>query len=265
MRYSLFTRKERGKVPYHDDQSLSQQIGRVDIRCKLISDASHWTKSTDAAEITGLLHFNIEYCAQANVPLRSASVQIDIGAGVNEEPVPTVKACAPLSAISGAQVRQHVVDTTRTDPHLAITTPYGGVEGSAHSHEVSREFDTQHRWSFMAGSDSSKDDDPRVTRTRFTWTRNMLEDCTGLNRSYDGAIILHRKKNEALTLRVKVEAQPWFWHHRVNFSRSAPRNSHPIEPRAGSLLEPEEFAQLQSSLQERVLARNLKLAAIGKF
>lgn len=270
MRYSLFSRKGRVKAPYHDDQSLGQRIqfGRIDIRCTLKADASHWTKSTDcldSPEITGLLHFNIEFRAHTSVPLSSASVYIDVGAGVNEEPVPTVKACAPLSAISGAQVRQHIVDTTRTDPQLAITTPFGGVGGGVYSHEVNREFDAEHRWFFMAGSDSGKDDDPRVTRTRFTLTRTGLEDHAGSDRSYDGAIVLHRKKNEPLTLRVKVEAQPCLWRHRVNPSRSTPRNSHPIEPRPGSLLEPMEFEKLQSSLQERVLARNLKLAAIGKF
>lgn len=261
----MFSKKVRKEAPYHDDQSLGQQIGRIDIRCTLKADASHWTECRDAAEITGLLHFNIEYCAHASVPLRSASVQIDAGAGVNTEPVPTVKACAPLSAISGAQVRQHIVKTTRTDPQLEVTTPFGGGKGSVYSHEVNKEFDTEHRWFFMAGSGSGKDDDARVTRTRFTWTRTMLEDHTGSDRSYDGAIVLHRKKNEPLTLRVKVEARPWLWHHRVNFARSTPRHSHPIEPRVGSLLEPEEFAQLQRSLQERVLARNLKLAATGKF
>jgi hypothetical protein len=268
MSFSLMFKKVREKTPYHDDQSLGQKIGRIDIRCTLKADASHWTKSPDCletAEITGLLHFNVEYRAHASVPLRSASVQIDVGAGVNAEPVPTVKACAPLSAISGAQVRQHIVDTTRMDPQIAITTAAGGVEGSVYSHEVNREFDTEHRWFFMAGSGSGKDDDPRVTRTRFTWTRTMLEDHTGSDRSYDGAIVLHRKKNEPLILRVKVEAQPWLWHHRVNLSRSTPRNSHPIEPWNESLLEPQEFAQLQSSLQERVLARNLRLAATGKF
>lgn len=104
MSFSLMFKKVREKTPYHDDQSLGQKIGRIDIRCTLKADASHWTKSPDCletAEITGLLHFNIEYRAQASVPLRSASVQIDVGAGVNAEPVPTVKACAPLSAISG--------------------------------------------------------------------------------------------------------------------------------------------------------------------
>ena len=104
MGFSLFSKKVREETPYHDDQSLGQSIGRIDIRCTLKADASHWTKSPDCletAEITGLLHFNIEYRAQASVPLRSASVQIDVGAGVNAEPVPTVKACAPLSAISG--------------------------------------------------------------------------------------------------------------------------------------------------------------------
>jgi hypothetical protein len=128
MGYSLFFKKERPTAPYHEDQSLGQRIGRVDIRCTLKANASHWTKSTnylEIAEITGLLHFNIEFRADASVPLRSASVQIDVGEGVNKEPVPTIKAYAPLSAISGAQVRQHIVDTTRTDPHLAVTTPYG--------------------------------------------------------------------------------------------------------------------------------------------
>jgi hypothetical protein len=212
MGYSLFFKKERPTAPYHEDQSLGQRIGRIDIRCTLKADASHWTKSTDcldSAEITGLLHFNIEFRADASVPLRSASVQIDVGEGVNKEPVPTIKAYAPLSAISGAQVRQHIVDTTRTDPHLAVTTPYGGVEGSAYSHEVNREFDTEDKWSFRAGSDSGRDKDPRVTRTHFTWHRTgRFEDYNGLDRSFDGAIILHRKKNEALTLRVKVEAEP---------------------------------------------------------
>jgi hypothetical protein len=262
MKYSLFSKRLREKAPYHDDQSLGQEIGRIDIRCTLKADASHWTKSPDCletAEITGLLHFNIEYRAPASVPLHSASVQIDVGAGVNTEPVPTVKACAPLSAITGAQVRQHIVETTRLDPHVAITTPVGGVEGSVYSHEVKREFDTEDRWFFMAGSSSGKDGDPRVTRTCFTWTRTMLEDHTGSVRSYDGAIVLHREKNEPLTLRVKVKAEPWLRRHRVNFARSTSQHSHPI----GSLLEPEEFAQLQSSLQERVLARNLKLAATG--
>jgi hypothetical protein len=90
----------------------------------------------------------------------------------------------------------------------------------------------------------------------------LLEDSTGSSRSYDGAIVLHRKSEQPLVLRVRVEAQPWKWHHRVRCSR--PQDSYPIQPRKESLLKPKDFAQLQESIQERVAARNRDLGNTGK-
>lgn len=268
MGYSLFSpRKAREKAPYQDDQSLGQQIGRVDIRCTLKADDSRWTESRDVqndVQITGLLHFNIEFNAQVGVPLRSASVQIDVGTGVNEEPVPTIKECAPKSAIKGPPMKQHIVDTMTTDPQVELTTPYGGVKGGGRMHQVSKEFEGEHIWYFKAGSPSHKDDS-RVTGTCFTWTRTLLGDHASSDRSFDGAIVLHRKNDTHSALRVKVEVQPWLWHHRVNFARSTPRNSRPIKPRAESFLGPEAFAQLQKGIQGQILEQNVKLAGIGKF
>jgi hypothetical protein len=265
--FSNGVREARGKAAYHDDQALGQQIGHIDIRCMLKSSASHWTKSApcgEDAEITGLLYFDIEYNDHEGVPLQSASVQIDVGSGINEEPLPIFKACAPLSAITGAPVRQHIVDTTRTDPRVAITTPSGGVEGSGYSHEVNREFDNDHRWYFKAGH-CSNSIDTLVTRTRFTWMRTSEEDRAGSNRPFEGALVLHGRTSQNMILRVKVEAKPFKWRHRVHYHRSRSRNSDPIGPRAGTLLEPEAFARLQKDIQEQTLARNLDLAANGVF
>jgi hypothetical protein len=266
MGYSLFSSgKVPAKTPNHDDQSLGQQVGRIVICCTHKADASRWTKSTncpETAEISGLLHFNIEYNAEVSVPLHSASVQIDVGIPVNEGPVPTVRECAPSSAITGAPVKQRIVDTTRVDPQLEVTTPFGGGKGSFYSHEVVRELENEHRWSFKASRYSSREDDTQVTRARFTWTRTLLEDQTGLDRFYDGAIVLHCEMDKPLVLRVKVEAQPWKWYHRAG---SRMRDSSPIQPRLGSLLKPEEFAKLQKGIQEQILAQNLGLAATGRF
>ena len=271
MGFSLFPpsalHEVRSKAPYHDDQALGQQIGRIGIQCTLRAGASHWTKTTPcggSSEITGLLIFNIEYNDRGAVPLRSASVQIDVGSGINEEPVPVFKACAPLSAITGAPVKQHIMDNTTKDPQAEVTSSFGGLKGSGYSHEVSKEFDNEHRWYFKAGNCSDKRD-PRVTRTTFTWMRTLLEDRTGSNRSYDGALVIHRETGKPLVLRVRVEAQPWKWHHRVKNSGSKTRDSGPIQPRFDSLLKPEEFAQRQKGIQEQILMRNLDLAATGRF
>jgi hypothetical protein len=271
MGFSLFPssalHEVRAKAAYHDDQALGQQIGRIDIRCTLKAGASHWTKSAScmgAADITGLLFFNIEYNDHGAVPLRSASVQIDVGAGINEEPIPIFKTCAPLSAITGSPVKQHIMDNKTKDPQAEVTSSFGSLKGSGYSHEVSKEFDNEHRWYFKAGNCSDKHD-PRVTRTSFNWMRTLLEDRTGSNRSYDGALVLHREKDEPFILRVTVGAQPWKWYHRIRYSGSKTRDSGPIQPRPDSLLKPEEFAKVQRSIQEQILARNMDLAATGVF
>ena len=271
MGFSLFPsnalRDVPDKAPYHNNQALGQQIGRINIRCTLKAGASCWTKSSQCgndAEITGLLHFNIEYNDNGSVPLRSASVQIDVGSGINAEPIPVFETCAPLAAITGAAVRQHILDNTTKDPQAEVTSSFGGLKGSGYSHAVSKEFDNEHRWYFKAGNFSDKHD-PRVTRTSFTWMRTLLEDRTGSNRSYDGAVLLHRETDKPIVLRVKVEAQPWKWHHRVRYSGSRTRDSGPIRPRDGSLLKLEEFAKAQKRIQEQILAQNLDLAATGRF
>ena len=154
------------------------------------------------------------------------------------------------------------MDNKTKDPQAEVTSSFGGLKGSGYSHEVSKEFDNKHRWYFKAGNCSDKHDS-RVTRTSFTWMRTLLEDRTGSNRSYDGALVLHREKDEPLVLRVTVGAQPWKWHHRVKYSGSKTRDSGPIQPRLDSLLKPEEFEKVQRSIQEQILARNMNLAATG--
>jgi hypothetical protein len=265
MGYTLFPKKVEGKTPYHDDQALGQGLGRIDIRCTLKADTSHWMKSTDCngdVDITGLLHFNIGYNDNGSVPLRSAKVQIDIGKDVNTNgPIPTFKTCAPLSPVTGPPVEQHIVDTKKTDPQGGFSSPFGGGDLSGKSHERVKEFNVRHGWSFVAGNCS----DGRytlVTRTNFTWTRTLLEDRSGSTRSYEGAVVLHRKSGQPLVLRVKVEAQPWSWYHRARCSGL--QDSCPIQPRKESLLEPEEFAQLQERIQEWIAARNHDLGATGK-
>lgn len=241
----------------NDDQALGQRIGHMEVLCTLKASSSQWTEKD--AGITGLLYFNIEYNDNEAVPLRSAFVQIDVGAKVNGEPIPIFEECAPLSAITGAPARQHIVDTTRTDPRVVITTPFGGVEGSGHSHEVNREINTEHRWSFKA-SNCSDNIDTSVTRSRFIWMRTLL-DRTGTNRPYRGALVVHRGTNQQLVLRVKVEAQPWHWYHRVQHSE--PLYSKPIAP--NRFEDRIVFGDLRNNIQGRVITRNRELAATGKF
>jgi hypothetical protein len=262
-------REARAKAPYDDDQAFGRKVGRIDIKCTLKADASHWTKSTNCqggVDVTGLLHFNIRYNDNGSVPLRWAKVQIDIGKDVNrddsDESIPTFKTCAPLSAVTGRSVEQHIIDTKKNDPRAIVSTPYGGFEFSGRSHERIKDFDVRHVWSFVAENCSDDEQDTLVTRTNFIWERTLLEDNTGSTRSYDGAIVLHRKSEQPLVLRVGVEAQPWKWQHRVRCPK--PQDSYPIQPRKESLLKPEHFAKLQESLQERVAARNRDLGNTGK-
>jgi hypothetical protein len=274
MGFTLFrsnaVRKAQAKAPYDDDQAFGRKVGRIDIKCTLKADTSHWTKSTNChgdVDVTGLLHFNIRYNDNGRVPLSWAKVQIDIGKDVNGKDVnehkfiPTFKTCAPLSAVTGRSIEQHIIDTKKTDPQAKIATPYGGLEVSGRLHELIKEFDVRHGWFFVA-ENCSYGKDTLVTRTNFIWMRTLLEDNTGSTRSYDGAIVLHRKSEQPLVLRVGVEAQPWKWQHHVRCPK--PQDSYPIQPRKESLLKPEHFAKLQESLQERVAARNRDLGNTGK-
>jgi len=263
MGFAIFSsralRRAREQEPYHGDQALGRQIGHMDIMCTLNSRESSWTESTEG-DITGLLCFNIRYKDDGGVPLRSASVQIDVGTPINESPIPVFEAWAPSPGITGASVKQHIVDNRTRNPQLELSTPYGGVSCSGLSHEVSKEFDNEHRWSFEAVN-CHNNIDTLVTRARFDWARTSLDDSTGLNRSYKGALVLTCEKNQKVTLKVTVEAQPWKRRYLVR--HPAPQYSQPIQPRV--FKRPGDFKDLKTDLQGQIIERNLELAAIGKF
>jgi hypothetical protein len=178
---SLFTPEA-----YKDNQELGQESGHIEIQCTLKAKECRWTTkpavSRDVAEITKLLYFDIRYTDHGKGAVRTASVRIDVGKEVNDAPIPTFQACAPLAGIKGPPVRQHVLDSKTTDPQGELTMSGVGGKASGHRHEVSKETDNEHRWCFKAGH-ISNGHDPQVTRASFSWTRTLetapaRTDCT---------------------------------------------------------------------------------------
>jgi hypothetical protein len=118
---SLFTPEA-----YNENQELGQRSGRIEIQCTLKAKECHWTttkraESGDVAETTKLLYFDIKYTDHGKGAVRTASVRVDVGKEVNDAPVPTFRACAPLAGIKGTPVRQHVLDSKTTDPQGELT------------------------------------------------------------------------------------------------------------------------------------------------
>jgi hypothetical protein len=259
---SLFTPEA-----YKDNQELGQESGHIEIQCTLKAKECRWTTkpavSRDVAEITKLLYFDIRYTDHGKGAVRTASVRIDVGKEVNDAPIPTFQACAPLAGIKGPPVRQHVLDSKTTDPQGELTMSGVGGKASGHRHEVSKETDNEHRWCFKAGH-ISNGHDPQVTRASFSWTRTLEEDRTSSDRLYQGALIVHREKDKPFVLRAQVKAKTWKWHQRLQYPRSKRFDSWPIQ-RPGSFLEFGEFIERENGIQKLVEDCNYALAPIGRL
>jgi hypothetical protein len=206
----------------------------------------------------GLLYFNMEFKEQGNARLKMANVKIDVGRSSNDEPIPIFTSYAPLSALTGAPVQINVTDIKKTDPQCEATSPWGGLQLSGRSHEVTIEYQAEHRWFFKAGAPSDSYE-TKATKADFT----SLQDCTGLERSYEGALVLRRDENKPIVLQVTVAADAWSRFHRTQVSR--PKRSDPIGPPSSVLNDDVDFVQLQSGLQDAVVERNKRLGAASKL
>lgn len=221
------------------------------------AELSKWTVAPENAHISGILYFNLEYKELGSVSLRSATIEVDVGKGVNSAPLPVFTGHAPSSTIIGMPLKQHVLKSKTLEPHVELTAPYGGFSGSGYSHGTSIEYDEEHTWSFKAGNPSDEYDS-RITKADFTWMRTLPREHAGIERVDTGALVLHREKNAPLQLRISVKARPWKRNHPVRFAGCKRMTSHPIGPSTGVSIKPSDFAVLQSKLQHEVLSCNLQ-------
>ncbi|KAK5738893.1 hypothetical protein LTR17_005619 [Elasticomyces elasticus] len=260
--WSVFRRDRITPLEYDGDQNLGSKIGKIDIRCTFVAKDSKWTLDNETSKLFRIMYFNFEFNEDSIVPLRSGTVQIDIGSP-NERPIPILKGNEPSSAITSAMIEQHIHDSRTTDPQLELTSSLGGGKISGRKHGVDKETVEEHRWHFKAGYPSSKND-TKMTKADFTWRRTLLEDHSGSNRFYTGAVILSREYKEpdpkALKLRVRVEAQPWKAYHRIIHSGAREKTSDLIGYPSTLKLADSEFRLLQSELEADVVAKNVNHA-----
>ncbi|CAG8950024.1 hypothetical protein HYFRA_00004358 [Hymenoscyphus fraxineus] len=236
-----------------DYQSLGSTIGSCDIRCILDGSTSKWTENDNG--IRRLLYFDLEFKEGKHVFLENGTVQIDVGSA-NREPLPTFREHAPDPAFRGRAIKQHVKKYKEFKPHLEVNVlSIGGGIGGVGSHRRTS-LDELHSWSFKAGNPSNDTrNDNRVTKAEFSWRRTLLADQSGLDKTYKGAVVLHRKQNEPITLDVRPYIFPWKWGHRCFHAREGTvKRSDPVGP--GSYVDSNEFDKLVARLQADIKERN---------
>ena len=246
---------------YHRKQDFTQQIRKVEIECALRPVDTQWTKRTLPYRdpgISGLLCFDVKYTAPFDVPLQSATVQIDIGPGINQPPVPTFEQHAPFARITAESFKQHITKTRTIDPQGELSAAGVAVKASGYSSTTAKDFEEEYSWSFGAGT-RSEGNNTAVTQAYFKWDCESDHNRGGLRRPFDGALILQRDEDKPLRLRVKVKVGTIKKWQRLLYSGEPERFSKPIGPPFDNFLPPHTFENLRSELELEVFKRNLRL------
>ena len=247
-------------------QDFTQQIRKVEIECALRPIDTQWTKRTLPYRdpgISGLLCFDVKYTAPLSVPLQSATVQIDIGSGINQSPVPTFEQHAPFARITAESFKQHITKTRTIDPQGEVSAAGVGAKASVYSSTTAKDFEEEYRWSFGAET-RSEGSDTAVTQAYFKWDCESDHNRGGLRRPFDGALILQRDEDKPLQLRVKVKVQPIRKWQQLLYSGEPERFSKPIGPPFDNSLPPYKFEDLRRELETEVFKRNLRLVSKGE-
>jgi hypothetical protein len=195
--------------------------------------------------------------------LQSATVQIDIGSKVNQDPVPTFENHAPRRRITAESFKQHITKTRNIDPRVVISVGGVAANASGFTSTTIKEFDEEHHWAFGAGTGAEKND-TRVTQAYFKWECESEHNRGGLRRPFDGALILQRDMDEQLKLCVTVKAKTIKRRHRLRALSEPEQLSKPIGPPFDNFLPPHEFEDLRNELETQVFDRNIFLSFNGE-
>lgn len=249
----------------YTNQNLGRKIGSVDVQCTFNAKESRWT-TKDGTELHGLLLFNIQFADRSKVPLRSAIITIDVGKFNRDNARFIIDEAAPANGITGAPVEQPISKKKGIDPDIEVSAAGGGAKAKGFSIEEETKVTDVHRWIFKAGLPSQKQQ-TRIHKADFTWTRTLLQDRKGTQRSYEGALIVNRSTEHTtpLELDVRVEVEPWHWWHSIWNGGSRHRRSEPIGPSTKSLTSSEALVPLDyNNLEHYIISRNSKLALTRK-
>jgi hypothetical protein len=142
----------------HEQQGFGFPTGRFNIRCTFRADRSQWThsipsdsKKNPTSPTQGLLYFNFVYEETADVPLKYASVQIDVKPFAKTERPPRFTLGAPEPAIEGNTQERFVQESGTAEAQPELTAePVGGAKAGKLSRQKNTEFKERNWWTFRA-------------------------------------------------------------------------------------------------------------------
>jgi hypothetical protein len=231
------------------DRHLGAKVGSIRVGCALMSGESKWCPQNDQGEtnLHGLLYFKLDFKQRGRARLMSAQVEIALK-DTRDENIVAVISCAPSNALVPQDApTQQVSDSAATQVSPRVDVNGVGVEGLSHTKESKVESSVKQDWAFH----SSKLD---VNKSEFSWRRKSPEDESGLDRSYEGALVLRREQYAAVLLEAFVRIQA----HKYIGSRHGERQCHCIGLDSGEQISKAAFDKLTSrhDLHRDILTRN---------
>lgn len=130
----------------------------------------------------------------------SANVAIVLKDLVKNKTVAVVL-CAPSRALkpANAPTQQHS-DATATTVDPKISYNGASVEGVSHTKKSNTEYPIKQDWAFHSSN-------PDSNKAEFNWRRTSPQDDSGLDRSFQGALVLRRAKHKEVALEARVRIQ----------------------------------------------------------
>jgi hypothetical protein len=180
-----------------DDLYLGQKVDGVDVKCTLRSDQSRWchrAQPTSSGHLRGLLYFNIGFKQRGRPRLISADVDIAILENATERKALSITSTAPKnSLIPDDAPKEERWDTKTRTFEPALEAQGFMAKLGAISREKGARYDVERAWSFRSDRVLVQN----VDTAEFSWHRTSLDDETGLDRSYDGALVLRRESQRS--------------------------------------------------------------------
>jgi hypothetical protein len=140
------------------------------------------------------LFFNLEFLQKGRPRVMAADFDIAIFEDAAEKIPVVITMAAPLNTLTSddAPMQERWESSTRTfEPALEAQGFMASL--GAMSREKGATYQIEQGWSFRS---SKASDQKGISRAEFNWQRDSAEDRTGLDRSYDGALVFRRGKRE---------------------------------------------------------------------
>lgn len=247
-----------------ETQNLGINAGKYDIRCTLEGKRSawapKWSVDSTSSEVQGVLYFELQFKQPSDLPLKYATVRINIGGQANAEPVPVVATYAPKYGIEGPAMSHTTSRNRNYNPQISVSAGPASVGVSGISGGSNVESVSERKWYFTTGTPSSSGG-TKMTEVEFTWTRGWADDYDATNRIFKTALVFSRTCSQNLVLTVKAEAKPLSRWHRTGSPKE--KTSDPIQPRHNT--ESDKFQELLNDLEQRIRAANGEMSAFGRY